>query len=357
MNVVGEDRISKLPDTLLHHILSFLPTKCAVSTSILWKRWKDVWVYVPVLDFLYWEPPRIIFNRYEGNDEEAIILETNNFMDFVDRILLLRNMVNINNFCLNCESGFFDHTRVNAWITTAINCGVEEFIFSGSYSYPSNGRMIPDSLFTSETLTKLDFQIQEQDRLDLPESISLPRLKILRLTNIVYHDKKLAGKLFSSCPVLEELCLANGGLQNFYRIRVSAPTLKSFSLTCCLRSNMGDVMPVKVKINAPNLTSLTLSNWLPEDFSVHSFPLLQDAELYYNFSDIKTRFIPLSNFIMKLCNVKVLKLSGIYFEVLKLAQDLSTGFPTFVYFRHIYLNLKPGCRLNLFFSYSCHTIE
>ncbi|XP_026389461.1 putative FBD-associated F-box protein At5g56700 [Papaver somniferum] len=172
--------------------------------------------------------------------------------------------------------------------------------------------MIPDSLFTCESLTTLDFQFTEQDGLDLPESISLPRLKILRLTNIVYDDEKLAGKLFSSCPVLEELCLTDCSWQNFYFIRVSAPRLKSFTLTGCLRSNMEDV---KVKIDAPNLSSFTFCDWLPEDFVVDSFPLLHDADLYYNYGDIESRFRPISKFVTKLCNVKVLKISGAYFKV------------------------------------------
>ncbi|XP_026454092.1 putative FBD-associated F-box protein At5g56700 isoform X2 [Papaver somniferum] len=184
--------------------------------------------------------------------------------------------------------------------------------FSGSYSYPNNGKMIPDSLFTCESLTTLDFQFVEQDGLDLPKSISLPRLKILRLTNIVYDDEKLAGKLFSSCPVLEELCLTDCSWQNLYFIRVSAPRLKSFTLTGCLRNNMEDV---KVKIDAPNLSSFTFCDWLPEDFVVDSFPLLHDADLYYNYGDIESRFLPIYKFVANLCNVKVLKISGAYFKV------------------------------------------
>ncbi|XP_026437740.1 F-box/LRR-repeat protein At3g59200-like [Papaver somniferum] len=267
MNVVGEDRISKLPDPYYFIIYSlfFLP-----SVS---KRWKDVWVYVPTLDFQNWEPPGILYASYEDYDEEAIVLETKKFMDFVDRILVQRNMLNINKFSLDC--GFFDHKRVNAWITTAIKCGVEEFIFSGCFSYPSNGKMIPDSLFTCETLTTLDFQIEEQNRLDLPGSISLPRLKILRLTNFMYYDEKLAAKLFSSCPVLEELRLTDCGLLNFDFICVSAPILKSFTLISCLRSNMEGVKPVKVKIDAPNLMSFAFCDCLPEDFCLDSFPLLE----------------------------------------------------------------------------------
>ncbi|KAI5405087.1 hypothetical protein KIW84_052023, partial [Lathyrus oleraceus] len=38
------DRISDLPNSLLEHILSFLPTKDTIATSILSKRWKPIWV-------------------------------------------------------------------------------------------------------------------------------------------------------------------------------------------------------------------------------------------------------------------------------------------------------------------------
>ncbi|KEH22128.1 F-box/RNI/FBD-like domain protein [Medicago truncatula] len=44
---VAVDRISNLPDDILIHILSSFPTKQAFVTSILSKRWKHLWCYVP----------------------------------------------------------------------------------------------------------------------------------------------------------------------------------------------------------------------------------------------------------------------------------------------------------------------
>ncbi|RZC67908.1 hypothetical protein C5167_011593 [Papaver somniferum] len=47
--VGGEDRISRLPEPIIHHILTLLPTKCAFSTTILSKGWNNLWITsVPV---------------------------------------------------------------------------------------------------------------------------------------------------------------------------------------------------------------------------------------------------------------------------------------------------------------------
>jgi hypothetical protein len=46
---VEEDRLSNLPDSLLHHILSFVDSDCAVQTCILSTRWKNLWKHLPTL--------------------------------------------------------------------------------------------------------------------------------------------------------------------------------------------------------------------------------------------------------------------------------------------------------------------
>ncbi|GJT06821.1 F-box domain, cyclin-like protein [Tanacetum coccineum] len=46
-----EDRISNLPDDIIHRILSFLDIKYAIQTSQLSRKWKHVWTKMPYLSF------------------------------------------------------------------------------------------------------------------------------------------------------------------------------------------------------------------------------------------------------------------------------------------------------------------
>lgn len=48
---MNEDRISQLPEALILEILSQLPTKDAMATSLLSKQWKSLWKMMPKLNF------------------------------------------------------------------------------------------------------------------------------------------------------------------------------------------------------------------------------------------------------------------------------------------------------------------
>ncbi|CAO2149559.1 unnamed protein product, partial [Urochloa humidicola] len=46
----GADRLSALPDCLIHVIMSFMKARQVVQTCVLSKRWKHLWHSVPCLD-------------------------------------------------------------------------------------------------------------------------------------------------------------------------------------------------------------------------------------------------------------------------------------------------------------------
>ncbi|KAF5757153.1 putative F-box domain, leucine-rich repeat domain superfamily, F-box-like domain superfamily [Helianthus annuus] len=51
-----DDRLSMFPEEITLHILSLMPTKYAVRTSILSKRWRYRWMFVTNLDFDDYHP-------------------------------------------------------------------------------------------------------------------------------------------------------------------------------------------------------------------------------------------------------------------------------------------------------------
>ncbi|KAI3931690.1 hypothetical protein MKW92_037838 [Papaver armeniacum] len=116
------DKISNLPDSLIHHIYSFLPTKCVLSTCILSKRWKYISNSVPSLDFREWQT----------HLEEDCALHAQNIMNFLDTVLFVHEKPKIQKFLLNVGESF-DETRVNRWIRTVITRKVEELVLSIPY--------------------------------------------------------------------------------------------------------------------------------------------------------------------------------------------------------------------------------
>ncbi|KAH9620336.1 hypothetical protein KSS87_007851, partial [Heliosperma pusillum] len=66
------DRLSDLPDFIVHHIISFLDTREAYRTSILSKRWAYISATNPILEFhFYWKPNKSYDSRYWPSKEVA----------------------------------------------------------------------------------------------------------------------------------------------------------------------------------------------------------------------------------------------------------------------------------------------
>lgn len=77
----GIDRISNLPDNVRGHILSFLPTKHAVGSTILSRKWQNIFTLITNFDF----DDKVMFYRSSTARSEFLY----SFKDFVDRVLML----------------------------------------------------------------------------------------------------------------------------------------------------------------------------------------------------------------------------------------------------------------------------
>lgn len=94
------DRISQLPDDLLSKTLSYLPTKTAVSTSVLSSRWRSVFQQVSVIDMVW-----------NGVNLEGFLVR-------VDNMLRGHGQMLVKTFSVSCH-GPVSSARANQWLSAS----------------------------------------------------------------------------------------------------------------------------------------------------------------------------------------------------------------------------------------------
>jgi hypothetical protein len=239
-----DDFIGALPDDVLRYLLSFLPSRNAVRTCVLAKRWRTLWKSVPALRIK--DDPE---GRHGHEDDDDTLDEMDHGgrddvvdLKFFDELLRLR-----------------DHTPLN----------VCDIIFS---CYSNWYRLLQDNGITYdvEAFRRIDPWIQYA----LSHHVQVLRVKADSMTTdlalVSTHLKRVElgsmrfdGTLdFSRCPVLDVLVMS--------RCKVSGNIL-SQSLRY-LRIEEGSFSYDRSRISAPNLVSLKLENDI-------GLPLLLDSRV------------------------------------------------------------------------------
>nr|DAD20795.1 TPA_asm: hypothetical protein HUJ06_022258 [Nelumbo nucifera] len=295
--IENRDRISGLPDTILHHILSFTDTKYAVQTSILSKRWKHVWTSLPYLNFdqnLFWEPKPV-----RGEEDRR----TNRFMDFVDRVLLFRDGSNVLKFQLSCGS-CMNIGRVVTWTHILVRCNIQELDFDIS---ADESVQLPDCLFTCKSLRVLKLSLGSRHPvLVIPNSTVvlrfkvihirsllhpmslLPRLKVLHLRSLSLMDGDLIDDLSSKCPALESLIITNCKVKRLGNLNITSLLLKNLVIEICHEKLYIDEDEFedfdrpdkcKIKISAPNLLSFKCSDYITREYYLGNLSEIINADI------------------------------------------------------------------------------
>lgn len=209
-NMEGDtDRIGNLPNVIVQHILSFIPTKEAAKTSILSKRWRNQWIFSSNLDFV----------QGELNKREL-------FMNFVERVLKLRGSCNIQKFSLSCDV-LSDASQVTGWTFAAVRHKVQDLNLR--LDKINEALTLPCCIFTCVTLTILKIDMGEY--LELPFVINFPSLKILSLAYVTLPDDHSMQRLFSGCPVLKDLTIYNCNWKHVRAVCISCPLLRKLSVS------------------------------------------------------------------------------------------------------------------------------
>ncbi|KAG7538154.1 FBD domain [Arabidopsis suecica] len=201
------DRISLLPNDFILQILSLLPTKDVMKTSVLSMRWRYLWKLVPKLDYI-------------DVDENA---DDGTFVRFVDRSLLLNTAPVLESlqFKLRRKCSQVD---IVFWIGIAVERSLRELNFHYHHIY---GHIrLPQSLYTCGTLVVL--KLKKVSLVDVRFPVCFQLLKTLHLLYVDYLDDETPKKLLSSCPILEVLVLSRGDEDNVISFSVKVPSLQRF---------------------------------------------------------------------------------------------------------------------------------
>ncbi|XP_040943875.1 F-box/LRR-repeat protein At4g14103 isoform X2 [Gossypium hirsutum] len=257
MAMCSEDRISSLPDHILCHILSFLPLKEAVRTSIISTKWRYLFASISTIEF----DDSLLSGLTDRN--------VDSFKNFVDRLLKFPDQVSLDCFRLrdgiswNDEDHDFD---VSGWICAALCRGVKEIDLF--LDYFGCVLTVPAVLFTCHSLVTLKLNA-ECRKIDVPSDVCLGNLKTLQLRNTVVDGDSIHSDRETSATHLIQ-----GIIQGICTVRSLNLTINDVIFRTCrlpifhnlikfeygvLGSNGRETWLVEFLHCAPNLNTLTLN--------------------------------------------------------------------------------------------------
>ncbi|KAK3220111.1 hypothetical protein Dsin_014081 [Dipteronia sinensis] len=193
------DRISELPESILHHVMSFLTYKQVVQATVLSKTWLKAWITYPVFEFefegmFYW-----LFDRRQNQKE------------FLETTLRHREKLKdkyMNKFTLAMEFyHLFDDpefaTIVERWIYHAVECNVRELKLENEDSDMS-WYFLPQIIYSAKSIYMLELI---NCALGHPKcKVKLDSLRKLYLSH-VYADNEVLQYVIAGCPMIEDLSI------------------------------------------------------------------------------------------------------------------------------------------------------
>uniref|UniRef100_A0ACD5V1L9 Uncharacterized protein n=1 Tax=Avena sativa TaxID=4498 RepID=A0ACD5V1L9_AVESA len=296
------DRLSDLPDDVLGHVLSFLPTKEAARAAALARRWRHAFGNVRTISIE--EEARAGYSTaHEKKGRNAVLL------DGVCSALLARRLssgyhVPLHGFRVAfAENDYWNFVHVDQWLVYVLrHCRQELHLDLRFHLAPlckhRDRDDDDDDEHVKEQVVNSDSDNTEDDepdykkmrrqrsyvlprrlfrctairtlcaycRLKLPAAVNLPFLETLSITTPSYCDgPRSIQRLIDSCPRLIDLTLK--AIHCLKRVSVLHKRLRRFTLRCChnLKS---------VDIDASELKSLDYCGTVPVEllFSLHDTP-------------------------------------------------------------------------------------
>ncbi|KAK9674357.1 hypothetical protein RND81_12G227500 [Saponaria officinalis] len=274
------DRISGLPNDLLFRILVFLPTRSAMATSLLSRRWQYVWKGVPALNFF--------------NNDSYYIIDNFSSPEALEQYRCLRYFMNRALFqnrtpCLE-RVDFFVLPVINiydpeVWLKELSKRSIKEVNLFYDLCYDVPIMCLLDGA-AGKHLVALRLHCTNEFNIGVTFSSMpyLPNLEIVHLSRVSFTDDgEPLRSLFSGCPRLRELvmfqCLGSATNLSFH-----CSTLKILKFL--------DAELTEASIGAPNLEYFEFAKYGevfdgPDNFKYLTTEMPCLAEVKIGGSDMK----------------------------------------------------------------------
>ncbi|CAO2142125.1 unnamed protein product [Urochloa humidicola] len=225
MDAGGEDRISSLPDELLHAILARLGSvRTAVRTGVLSRRWRHLWAPQPelILGFRLHDPLRLPLAA---------------FLDFVDAALTACAAPTLERLYILPPGGGsgVPAGRLEPWLRFAS----ERVVGTTLISVPrppdaAGGEEAAEAVLdlpACEGVTQFDLNFDGDWRLRPPSAGIFRSLTDLRILSCRIEAGELAALVSTQCPCLMELSLTSVALVKASDLSIRSDSLCSLSFS------------------------------------------------------------------------------------------------------------------------------
>lgn len=236
----GPDLISDLPQSIIESILTRLPIRDAVRTSILSSKWRYKW---STLTQLVFDEKCVILSNDQCEVEDSLV-------KFITRALFLHQGP-IHKFQLS-TTHMTCCPDIDQWLLFLSRNDIKELVLELG---EGEWFRVPSCLFNCKKLTRLELFRCEFD--PPPGFKGFLCLKSLNLHQVLVSPEAIES-LISSCPLLESLALS---YFDSLALTIRAPNLKYL----CLEGEFKDICLE----NTPLLVAMSVAMYMTDDIAEH----------------------------------------------------------------------------------------
>ncbi|KAF7803602.1 F-box/LRR-repeat protein 25-like [Senna tora] len=319
--MVMEDKLSRLPDEILLHILSFLDTKMAVQTSVLCTRWRYLWISLPVINidsdsFRYYSSfANFVFSVFSRRDSSSSVTNCRFWFDISNPIYS------------SLQMGLDSHDLFEPLVKMVIHHVVDHGIQHLSLHFPRVVDELPHLFYchSLKTLELLEIVILPNKNLDF---LTLSSLHLVKCSFVLDEEGTLDP--FEYCYNLKNLVISDCRIPSRVKIfEISAPQLTN--LTISKMEHARNLSPnCKIVLSSTKITSFRYVDSHIIEFSIAALPFIESLDVDVVLADYLFGTIPLRKFISHL--IDILRAAGGAETVILSLETLSmlSMFPDFL---------------------------